>query len=213
MKPKHIEALIRSCLAFAACSTCTRRTFGALLVDPVNNSIVSEGYNGAPMGGREGELCGGSFCLRDGLVGIDIELEDDPDVGPRAARVVIRGTPQSPFLPREEANDHCLTLLMTHPRISSGERCEVGCHHAEMNALTRAARRGVPTLGTWLVVTSEPCLLCAKLLHHAGVAKVLCVRDGYAGGDSGVRYLEAHGVTVVYVKGPRDPRLTPDATP
>jgi dCMP deaminase len=60
-----------------------------------------------------------------------------------------------------------------------------------------------------MIVTGEPCLLCAKLIHHAGIARVLVVQGGYAG-ENGVEYLRAHGVEVVSVDGPRDPRLVSD---
>src|SRR5690606_26659784 len=92
--------------------------------------------------------------------------------------------------------------------VTSGTRMEVGCHHAEMNVVCNAAANGVPTKGAWLIVTGEPCVLCAKLIHHAGILKVLVVDGGYAG-ENGVEYLRTHGVEVVGVEGPRDPRLAP----
>lgn len=97
-------------------------------------------------------------------------------------------------------------LLADNPPIPSGTRIEIGCHHAEWNVIANAAARGTATAGAWLVVLAEPCLVCAKLLHHVGVAKVLCVQGGYAGGSAGVEYLRAHGVEVEFVEGPRDPR-------
>lgn len=156
MKEKHIAIRIEQCLALAKASNCTRRKFGALLVDPERNVILMDGYNGGPRGG--GALCGGEVCLRDAL------------------------------------------------GVKSGTRMELGCHHAEMNVVCNAAANGVPTRGAWLIVTGEPCVLCAKLLHHAGIARVLVVRGGYAG-ENGVAYLREHGVEVQYVEGPRDPRL------
>ncbi|MEO1479999.1 MAG: deaminase [Bacteroidota bacterium] len=89
--------------------------------------------------------------------------------------------------------------------VESGTRVEIGCHHAEMNVVCNAAANGVPTRGAWLIVTGEPCSMCAKLIHHAGIERVLVVKGGYAG-HNGVSYLEAHGVLVVPVEGPRDPR-------
>lgn len=99
--------------------------------------------------------------------------------------------------------DVCLRDSM---EIVSGTRMEVGCHHAEMNVICNAAANGVPTRGAWLIVTGEPCVLCAKLIHHAGIAKVLVVEGGYAG-ENGCQYLEEHGVQVQTVDGPKDPRL------
>ncbi|MCA8975997.1 MAG: cytidine deaminase [Planctomycetes bacterium] len=155
MKAKHIAIRIEQCLALAKASNCTRRKFGALLVDPTRNVLLMDGYNGGPRGG--GALCGGEVCLRDQL------------------------------------------------QITSGERIELGCHHAEMNVICNAAANGVPMRGAWLFVTGEPCMMCAKMLHHAGIAKVLVVEGGYLGAN-GVDYLRQHGVEVQAVAGPADPR-------
>lgn len=57
MKEKHVRARIEQCLILATLSNCPRRKFGALLIDPVRNQVISEGYNGGPRGG--GHLCGG----------------------------------------------------------------------------------------------------------------------------------------------------------
>ena len=89
--------------------------------------------------------------------------------------------------------------------VISGTRVEVGCHHAEMNVICNAAANGVPTKGAWMIVTGEPCMMCAKLIHHSGVSKVIVV-DGGFGGANGVDYLESHGVTVQTTEGPKDPR-------
>ena len=91
-------------------------------------------------------------------------------------------------------------------KIESGTRMEVGCHHAEMNVVCNAAANGVSTRGAWLILTGEPCLLCAKLIHHAGIARVVVVEQGYLG-ENGCAYLEGHGVEVVRVDGPQDPRI------
>jgi dCMP deaminase len=103
--------------------------------------------------------------------------------------------------------DYC---IRDSEEIPSGQMCEVGCHHAETNAILNAARIGARTEGTWLIVTGEPCLMCAKNIHHAGVVRVVCVEGGYFAGDrasSGTVYLRDHGVAVEYVDGPKDPRL------
>jgi dCMP deaminase len=89
--------------------------------------------------------------------------------------------------------------------VGSGTRIEVGCHHAEMNVICNAAASGVQTKDAWLIVTGEPCLMCAKLIHHAGISRVIVVAGGYTGAN-GVQYLERHGVEVEKTEGPRDPR-------
>ena len=90
--------------------------------------------------------------------------------------------------------------------VVSGTRVEIGCHHAEMNLICNAAANGVPTKGAWLIVTGEPCMMCSKLIHHAGIQRVIVVSEGYAGAN-GVSYLQDHGVEVQGVSGPKDPRL------
>ena len=89
--------------------------------------------------------------------------------------------------------------------VVSGTRVEVGCHHAEMNVICNAAANGVSTKNAWLIVTGEPCMMCAKLIHHAGVTRVIVV-DGGFGGANGVDYLNSHGVVVQMTDGPKDPR-------
>lgn len=156
MNPKHIQIRIEQCLALAKASNCPRRKFGALLLDPIRNVILMDGYNGGPRGG--GALCGGEVCTRDTL------------------------------------------------GIESGTRMEIGCHHAEMNVICNCAASGVKTDGAWLIVTGEPCLMCAKLIHHAGISRVILVNGGYAAKRNGVNYLEQHGIRVQAVDGPSDPR-------
>jgi len=99
--------------------------------------------------------------------------------------------------------DVCLRDTMG---IESGTRMEIGCHHAEMNVVCNAAASGVATRGAWLIVTGEPCMMCAKMIHHAGITRVLVVSGGYAG-ENGVDYLTSHGVDVTPIAGPQDPRL------
>lgn len=231
MKPKHVEARIKQCLAIAECSPCPRRKFGALLLDPARNVILMDGYNGGPRGG--GDICGGHRCLRDGLLPDDVVVtdfngnavgtsaytqgtgidDDDAYVRVRDLFVLDKGAGDS-VGPKAYALGMWLCdaesvrnrLLAENPPIKSGTRYEIGCHHAEMNVITNAAARGVATDGAWLIVTGEPCILCAKLIHHAGITKVICVKGGFLGGDDGPKYLRAHGVEVEYVNGQVDPR-------
>ena len=97
------------------------------------------------------------------------------------------------------------SCLRDDMKVQSGTRMEIGCHHAEMNVICNAAANGVPTRGAWLLVTGEPCVLCAKLIHHAGIDRVLVVEGGYMGAN-GCTYLTNHGVEVQQVEGPKDPR-------
>ena len=93
----------------------------------------------------------------------------------------------------------------TERGVASGERCEVGCHHAETNALMNALRHGAATLDAWMVTTRAPCLMCAKAVHHAGITRVYCPPeeegDGGEGGGDGVKYLKRHKVEVITFSG------------
>ena len=75
-----------------------------------------------------------------------------------------------------------------------------------MTVVCHCAASGVATKGAWLVVTGEPCMMCAKMIHHAGLTRVIVVGGGYAG-ENGLGYLEKHRVTVQTGGGPRGPRL------
>ena len=95
--------------------------------------------------------------------------------------------------------------LRDSQEIRSGTMVEVGCHHAEMNLICNSAANGVSTKGAWLIVTGEPCMMCAKLIHHAGIVKVMVV-DGGFGGANGIAYLDQHGIEVQRTNGPKDKR-------
>ena len=79
-------------------------------------------------------------------------------------------------------------------KIISGQRVEIGCHHAESNAIVNASRRGASTLDCSLAVTRSPCLNCAKLIHHAGITTVYSPDDGE---QPGINYLMKHDVKVI----------------
>lgn len=219
MKPKHIAIRIKQCLALAEASNCPRRKFGALLLDPERNVILMDGYNGGPRG-SQGSLCKGTWCERDGLSPEEVTIVDvfrTPEKKEREFQVLIKGVrvwgealvqgfPLLEERARVEAEAERAQILDKYQAIPSGTRLERGCHHAEGNVICNAAANGVKTEGAWLIVTGEPCLMCSKSIHHAGISKVLCVKGGYIGGDDGPGYLRDNGVQVEYVEGPLDPR-------
>ena len=131
MKAKHLRQRMLSCLALADLSPCVRRSFGCVVIDPDNNVILSEGYNGYLRGGAS--LCGGSSCHRHG--------------------------------------------------VESGTSLEVGCIHAEQNAIYNAARLGVSLVGSWFIVNGEPCKLCAKAIAQVGASHVICIEGVYANSE------------------------------
>ena len=70
--------------------------------------------------------------------------------------------------------------------------------HAEINALAKAAREGVSTLGSTLYCTLSPCVECAKVLIQAGVSEVIYEED-YRD-QAGKELLKKCGVLVLQIK-------------
>lgn len=64
MKIKHLRYWIEQTIHLSKLSNCVRRKFGCIIIDPVSNVLLVDGYNGATRGGSA--LCGGaSTCLRE----------------------------------------------------------------------------------------------------------------------------------------------------
>ena len=87
----------------------------------------------------------------------------------------------------------------------AGTRVECGGNQAEMNQICNDDANVVSTNNAWQIVTGEPCTMCAKLIHHAGIQRVVIVDGGFMG-ENGVGYLESHGVEIQRTEGPQDPR-------
>jgi dCMP deaminase len=65
----------------------------------------------------------------------------------------------------------CIRQAMNVP---SGERHELCLAvHAEQNAIVQAAALGIPIEGATLYCTTQPCIICTKLLINAGVKRIL----------------------------------------
>lgn len=239
MKDKHLQIRIEQCLTLSKASNCPRRKFGAMLLDPVRNVVLMDGYNGGPRGG--GEQCGGQWCHREGFPADRVTIEkgyvqehtftsryetveativrlDGKDLKafPKGIfegwTLVPENDPRDVLNPfrlktrQELAAEWIQDMAMRYPAIASGTHVEQGCHHAEMNVICNAAAAGVATDKAWMIVTGEPCLMCAKLIHHAGIAKVIVVDGGFSG-PNGIDYLKGHQVEIQTVDGPKDPRV------
>jgi dCMP deaminase len=76
---------------------------------------------------------------------------------------------------------HCLDIgcLREKLKIPSGERHEL-CRatHAEQNAIVQAALFGVSIKDSIMYSTTQPCILCTKLIINAGIKK-LVIKDSY----------------------------------
>ena len=77
--------------------------------------------------------------------------------------------------------DHCekTGCLREQMRVPSGERHEL-CRglHGEQNSLLQASYYGVSVKGAALYCTTQPCIICAKMIINAGIAEVV-IRHGY----------------------------------
>ena len=84
--------------------------------------------------------------------------------------------------------------------IPSGTRHEM-CYavHAEQNAIIQAARHGVNIDGSSIYITTQPCIVCAKMLINAGVKEVMFA-EGYPDQMSAAMLAEA-GVIVRRMEG------------
>lgn len=82
--------------------------------------------------------------------------------------------------------------------VKSGTLCEVGCCHAEFNAVSLAARNGISLNKCIAFVNGEPCLMCSKILHHAGIIEINIIKGGYSS-DIGPKFLVDRGIKVNYI--------------
>jgi dCMP deaminase len=76
---------------------------------------------------------------------------------------------------------HCLDIgcLREELKIPSGERHEL-CRatHAEQNAIVQAALFGVSIKDSTMYSTTQPCILCTKLIINAGIKRIV-IKDSY----------------------------------
>jgi dCMP deaminase len=81
--------------------------------------------------------------------------------------------------------------------IESGKNIEIGCIHAEMNALINCARETVSSRGKTIFVNGEPCIMCAKLIIQAGIKKVYILGGIYK--NNGISLLKKSNIEVVVI--------------
>ena len=76
---------------------------------------------------------------------------------------------------------HCVEIgcLRLELKIPSGERHEL-CRalHAEQNALIQASLHGISVKGATLYSTTQPCVICAKMLINARIKEIV-MAQGY----------------------------------
>lgn len=69
--------------------------------------------------------------------------------------------------------------------------------HAEANAITKLAKSNNSAEGATLYITLSPCRECAKLIHQAGIVRVVYA-DAYKD-PSGLAFLNQAGVEIVHL--------------
>jgi len=70
--------------------------------------------------------------------------------------------------------------------------------HAEANAILKVASSAQSSRGATLYITLSPCKECSKLIHQAGINRVVFQR-AYKD-TSGVNFLRSAGVEIVHLK-------------
>jgi len=77
--------------------------------------------------------------------------------------------------------EHCSEVgcMREKLKIPSGQRHEL-CRalHAEQNALIQSSLHGISVKGATLYSTTQPCVICAKMLINAGIKEIV-MTDGY----------------------------------
>ena len=93
---------------------------------------------------------------------------------------------------------HCLEVgcLRQQMGIPSGQRHEI-CRgiHAEQNVIIQAAVHGISLRGAEIFCTTQPCIICAKMLINCGVKKIW-IAEGYPD-ELSEKMLDEAGVEVV----------------
>ena len=69
--------------------------------------------------------------------------------------------------------------------------------HAEQNAITQAARRGISLNKGTLYCRMTPCRTCAMLIINCGIERVVCEKKYHAGKESEDLFRDA-GVELVF---------------
>lgn len=70
--------------------------------------------------------------------------------------------------------------------------------HAEANAILKVASSTQSCKGATLYITLSPCKECSKLIHQAGIIRVV-YNKGYRD-DSGLQFLKKAGIELEYIE-------------
>ncbi len=98
--------------------------------------------------------------------------------------------------------EHCddvghLFKKVIHEDGSMTQHC-VRTVHAEQNAITQAARRGIALEGATLYCRMTPCRTCAMLIINCGIERVVCEKKYHAGAESEAMFRQV-GLELTYM--------------
>lgn len=145
-------------------SSCLSRQVGAAIVDQDGN-VLAIGSNEVPKSG--GGVYGESFDEEEDFRCSECE---DPHCSSNAEQNELIGELLKLFPENKEDKQE---LLKKMRKAGLGGILEfTRAIHAEMDAITTAARRGISVKGAWMFVTTFPCHYCARHLVAAGIDQV-----------------------------------------
>ena len=123
-----------------------------------------------------------STCIRRGVGAVIVKNN-------RIMATGYNGTP--------EGIAHCeeVGCLRQQLGVPSGQRAEL-CRglHAEQNAIIQAATLGQNIGGSVLYCTTQPCVICSKMIINAGIKRIV-IKEAYPD-ELGVGMLKEAGITI-----------------
>ena len=168
MKPKLLNAYMKTAETFAECSTAKRLHVGAIVVK--DDRIISIGYNGMPSGWDN------NCEYRDYMSGDAGGWLNPDEIKERWPFEEEDINPDLGYARRYS--------LKTNPEVL----------HAETNAIAKLAKSNESGLGATMFITHAPCLDCAKLVYQSGINTVY-YRNSYRD-ENGIQFLEKAGVKI-----------------
>lgn len=168
------EAYMACARALASLSYARRKKVGAVLVDPVNKSIIAEGINGTITGTENN-------C--------EIEIKHD---------WIFFGTKEFGLENAQKCKNCTKVLYETNYEDINGicqliTKSEV--IHAELNCILKIARSHNSSVGATMYITCSPCIDCSKLIIQSGIKRV--VYDEEYRNLDGLIFLKKNNIEVI----------------
>jgi len=193
--PTVDELLMNVAYSASTLSRCLSRKVGAAILKPDRDeipfSILAMGFNHVPRGTKDCKFEHGE-CLRE-----------------RKTREIVRMMRYCPSCRSEIKDRRCSNTECDYskPHIDLVEKFTMGrgldvcpAVHAEESAILQASSLAGPSLeGSRMFVTTQPCLICAKMIADSGIREVVYV-EAYPMEES-IGLLEGAGVELSKFEG------------